>query len=237
MKLSNLFCNIVKNPNAKRTILMTHGFYGSRNESFNLYKNLESHLIINNNFNIIRFDLSGCGDNPDVSEKRTVKKWVQDVDNITNNIYKIFPNTQINFIGFSLGCALNLLHFEKNKEKYLDSKFVFLAPAFWCDKDMYTKFKSNTNNLSYTRDVDNHTIESLNFNVENILENIHNDILLVHSKEDPVIPVKSTLNAYDKFKSTKKELLLLDDCGHSFRQHENLSQRKKVYERISKFLN
>lgn len=225
-----------------RCVVMTHGFYGSKEESHGLYTDLEHHLLNNSNVDkikVIRFDFRGCGSNPDISEERTFQNWIDDLEDVMNNV----QHEPVDFIGFSLGAAINLCHFDKFRKRYQNSKFVFLAPAFWPDKDMYQRYykeynisKRQKQILKNGRVLDQHTINSLNINTEDILKTFTNSALVVHSLDDPVIPMSSGIAGFNLMKSKHKKFIQIEGCGHSFRNGNDLSPRNKVFDKISQFL-
>lgn len=209
-------------PHPRPVIITIHG-YGRRrsHEMDNIAAWAEKE-----NFDIIQFDLYDLFDEKDCDPKQWLSRARKQVD-----IY-IAQKRPIYLLGFSMGGVI---------ASYLASlypveKLVLVAPAFiYLDMSKTAGYvKKGTRSLFHSdgKEKDVHVPKSFYPAFVEIIRNCRESIahvdcpvLFLHGDADEVIPLKSSLSAYEKVTHEEKRLFILHE-GH----HHLLSEPKTANE-------
>lgn len=227
---------------SEKGIIFYSGFFGDKDESDGLFKDFVPYLH-KNDFSTLRFDLSGLGESKEDLEKITINNWINDSYSALEVFCEKANLKQVGIVGFSLGATYSILNYPKNSKI---KGIALWAPALNPQKDMLERYKQNGDYqkaknkelFKSGKKVPYHILDDLNFNVFDELEKIDCPVLICHSKEDPYIPFSTSNQSQKKIKNLK-ELIALENCGHSFKNTKycNGNQRKKVYEKTLNFFN
>ena len=205
----------------RKAVLIIHGFAGGTYDEENLANCLEK----SSKLDVYSFTLPG-------HEKysfKTVKyqKWIAESENQLKKLID-YGYKDIYVVGHSMGGVIATYLASKYKEV---KKLVLAAPAF-----TYLTFGENSNTLDKVKsafiairenDKDEILTRFLKLPLTSINEfvkliNTYSDsykkvsipILILHGKEDTIVPVESSINVYEKLKSKNKKLILLDNESH-----------------------
>lgn len=207
----------------KRAVILTIHGYGRRrsHEMDNLAAWAQKE-----NFDIIQFDLYDLFDETDCDPKRWLARARQQVE------YYIAQKRPIYLLGFSMGGVI---------ASYLASiypiqKLVLVAPAFiyldvpktagYLRKGTKSLFHSDgkQEDISVPKTFYPAFLEIIR-NCRESISQVDCPILFLHGDEDEVIPLKSSLHAYEKVHHKEKRLFILHE-GH----HHLLSEAKTANE-------
>lgn len=239
--------------NSDTCIIALHGFSSAPKEVYEL-----SHFIHKKGFNVYAPRLRGHGTSPKDLKETTWQDWYLSVCRAIAMTSLKYKNIYI--VGFSTGGLLALLSTKKyysnikgiiciNAALNLnDIRIKTLLPAvsFW--NDIVEAFNANNYAKEYLdNDSENpevnynkhyiDSIEQLNLlmnKTKKIIPKIQTPIFIIQAKNDPVVNPTSAYEIYDKIKSEKKEILMLDLDNHIIIKGKNT---KKLFEEINSFVN
>ena len=224
----------------RKAVLIIHGFVGC------LYDNeyLMNYLELDNKFDVFARTLPGHYQNEDY-QKATYQDWIEFTDSVIQNLIK-FGYKEIYLIGHSMGGVLASLFATKYKEI---KKIVFINAAF-----NYLNLKQNKVDILENKDYKDylevfdkvlHT--SIPFFLEfvklvkeyhNTLKNVYNEVLILQSDSDQVVPIENGIKIYDDLGSKNKYLTYLNEERHEILngEDENIERKNEIAEYIRLFL-
>ncbi len=225
--------------------LLIHGFTGAPINVMPIAK-----IMMKYGFTVYAPLLKGHGTDAHDLEKATYLDWIQDVKNAYNKL-KESGCKEIIVYGHSFGglLALNLAE----NEPEIKAVLPFGAPIRVHDSSIYykwrfphllkyTSFAPETREFEvpeYTSNYDSYPIAKqkditiLMRMVEKNLGKIKCPLLVLYSKKDELVRMKSAWIICERSNAKRKEVILLKDSGHNyFYGHEN----DKVEEKMHSFL-
>ncbi|PLY07573.1 MAG: glycerol acyltransferase [Arcobacter sp.] len=241
-----------ENNDSNTCVITIHGFSSSPKEVLEL-----SQFLHKKGLNVYAPRLKGHGTSPKDLKDTTWNDWYLSLSRaialVTLKYKKIF------IIGFSTGGLLALLSTKKcypqikgiiciNSALHLnDIRIKTLLPAlsFW--NDLVVSFNANDYAKEYVDNVSENpelnynkhyikAIEQLDLLMTKTRKNIpkiQTPTFIIQAKNDPVVNPTSAYEIYEKIKSEKKEILMLDLDNHIIIKGENT---KELFERIYLFL-
>ncbi len=228
------------NKDSDTCIITLHGFSSAPKEVEQL-----SQFLFQNGLAVYSPRLEGHGTSPEDLKTKTWIDWYKSVSRAitiaTIKYKKVF------IIGFSTGGLLALLASNKNYREFSgvvcinaalnlnDIRVKALLPAvsFWNDlvrafsEDELAKDYIENNAENPDINYDKYYVESikeLNLLMENTkkeLPNITSPILILQAKDDPVVNPSSAYEIYDKIKSEKKEIKIIEASNHVIIKGDN----------------
>lgn len=205
----------------RKAILIIHGYAGGTYDE----EPLANYLELERSFDVFSFTLPGH----DVRDKKkaTNEEWINESERqlkfLIDNGYK-----KIYVIGHSMGGVIATYLAKKYKEV---KRLVLVAPAFTCiaSKEagglmgailkLPELIKAYSFNEIATR-VNKMPISSEKEFI-NLIEEHKDDIkdisipiMLIHGTKDQLVPISSTEEIFENYKSSKKKLLIIDDYYH-----------------------
>lgn len=223
----------------RKAVLIIHGFSGGTYE----HEQLSFHLQRYNTLDVYTFTLPGH----DMSSLKSVKytEWLESAEEKVKLLMK-YGYKNIYLVGHSMGGVIATYLSTKYRSI---KKLVLLAPAFSyfssnVDSSLGEKVKGGINALKKNEpgEIINKVLsvpltavgEFVEFidEYKGIYKKINIPVLVLHGKEDSVVPVESSMEAYDHINVDDKKLVLLEDTTHLIFKKEN----KIALNEISKFL-
>ena len=101
----DLDCLVEGNPTAVKTLVFVHGLGTNKDESFNYFCDLAKSL--SEDFRIVRFDLSGCGQSNGRFEDGDYSKWAEDLRAVLAYVRSNFFG-EVFILSHSMGCFVTL---------------------------------------------------------------------------------------------------------------------------------
>ena len=202
---------------SKDIIIMTHGFTGDKNVFTAISKN-----ILQNGFNVLRFDFSGCGESEDTS--LTIDKQMDDLKSAIKFVKnKGFEN--IALVGYSLGGLISIKVYDKQIKT-----IILLAPLTDSRKDYRKKYSKEQleelNSKGYITKIskgairekviiDKKIIEFIErgINQRELLSNVKCPVLIIHGDKDDRVPLEFSKKAI-KYLSQDSRLEILKGADH-----------------------
>jgi putative redox protein len=89
------------NLQAKTTVIFVHGFAVDKHETAGYFDDLV--IVFGNNYRIIRFDFSGCGESEGNLEEKDYEKWADDLKIVVDYVKKTYKGSLYIFAQ-SMGC-------------------------------------------------------------------------------------------------------------------------------------
>lgn len=89
------------NLQAKTTVIFVHGFAVDKHETAVYFDDLV--IVFGNNYRIIRFDFSGCGESEGNLEEKDYEKWADDLKIVVDYVKKTYKGSLYIFAQ-SMGC-------------------------------------------------------------------------------------------------------------------------------------
>lgn len=232
--------------NRKKGIILFSGFYADKDESEGLYRNFISYLH-RHDYSTLRYDDTAIGESPGDIENVGLQNWLYDSYKATD----FFINEgveRIGLLGFSIGAVKAIKNYSRGEsiQKRIET-MAFWSPTFNPRNDMLERYKDNgdydkaiqglmkKNGKNVTRRM----LDSLNFDIIDELVMVNCPVLICHSRDDPYIPIDSSISS-SKIIKKLDDFIILDGSGHSFRSLKDdgdLSEREYVYNRTIQFFN
>ncbi len=243
-----------ENDNSDTCIITLHGFSSAPKEVLDISK-----FFHKEGFNVYAPRLRGHGTSPKDLKDTTWQDWYLSVCRaiaITTLKYK-----RIYIIGFSTGGLLALLSTKKcykeikgiiciNAALHLnDIRIKTLLPAlsFWNDivdafnaKDYGKEYLSNDDSENPEVNYNKHYVDSIELlnllmkKTQKSIPKIETPTFIIQAKNDPVVNPSSAYEIYEKIKSEKKELLMLDLDNHIIIKGE---KTQELFNAINSFIN
>lgn len=220
--------------NAKKQIIITiHGF-GRR-----LHKEMDNLVLWGetDGYEVITFDLYDLYD----PEDNDWKTWVQRAENVLKKYDT--PDYDIFLLGFSMGGVIA----SYLASKYNIKRLILIAPAFsYLNIENITSIitKSATNLLSNS-DLDKNKVtlpkgfyssfQDLVKNLKKYISKVNCPVLLFHGDDDEVIPLRSSIQAYEKISHNQKRLFIMHNAKHRLLQDTSVNW--EIYQNILLFIN
>lgn len=222
-------------------ILYLHGNGGTRggNHRLSLYKRL-SH---DNDFNVVTFDYRGYGDSTNISP--TSSGVTEDALNMYFWLNKFVNHSRINVWGHSLGSAISIRMISKLSSSQLPHSLI-LEGAFNNVYDVSVSYKLTKVYyiIPYFLDIIGKAFESdtdTNFNSDELITNLDLPTLILHAKDDFIIPYNLTVKLYESSLmnvTNKKHVpkLILYDTSFGY-GHKNIWRDANLTDTINHFIN
>ena len=224
----------------KKAVVIIHGFAGSLSDN----EYLQTGLELTKKYDCYAFTLKGH--DMDMIRINDYNEWLTDFEEKLKPILKKYR--QVYLIGDSMGGVIASIM----ATKYPIKKLVLAAPAFdYLSKDQITKDIFETKEKIDEKEVGN-TLYSLLWgrtirlniktlmeftklvkNSQHIPEQINIPTLIIHGKNDEIVPFKSSEELFDKINIDKKYLIPLENIRH---QIFKTDQYKEINDIVNQFL-
>jgi alpha-beta hydrolase superfamily lysophospholipase len=222
---------------------LCHGFTGDSSGLFlpNLAEDLSQEYLV------CKFDFSGQGKSEGNFHTTSITKEINDLNSVINKIkQKYFPKNII-LIGYSFGATITLLYAAKNKVQGL----ISLSGEGDLEKAISYEFSKKQ-----LQELENHEetfIENWSkggikdllgkqflddmkkYSTLKAAKKIKCPTLLIHGKNDTVIPHTATEKVYNLIKSAK-EVKYMKDTNHFYNFFSNNSKIQEMSSHIKKWL-
>lgn len=186
----------------KPIVLCIHGFGRRKSSEYNNFK-----LWGSKQFKFVTFDIFDDSDDSDTDANTWIKRCEEQVE-------ALLPN-DIYLIGFSMGGVLA----SHLASKYPIKKLFLIAPAFEFVSvkavidTLIKRFTTSTSQISMSSKQTSCFIEVVNLCKADI-NTVTCPVCLVHGDQDEVIPIRSSINAYNKIPHDNKRLFILHEGVH-----------------------
>ncbi|RLF14001.1 MAG: alpha/beta hydrolase [Thermoprotei archaeon] len=216
-------------------VILFHGFTGNKIESGRLYVDLSRELC-KEGVAVMRFDYRGHGDSPLNFEDFRIKWAFEDAEEAIKHVVESLRArvdvSRIGIVGLSLGgaVAIRVATLFKNHIKAM----VLLSPAIDFSEIIKAEAMVTDNEYVYlgSQRIRRSSLEEMrSVNLMDRAEEIETAVLIIHSKDDQIVPYTQSLKFHERLKCTKK-LILLNEGGHVFNTY---SSRRRVIEEILKW--
>lgn len=246
VKIKNIFGEnldllLEGNEKSKQIVVFVHGYGTDRDEGFASF--LEFSKYIQDDFLIIRFDLSGYGASGGEEQEFQFQKAAGDVDSVIRFARKNYPKKEINIAAHSLGTFVVSLLSPNGIRKIVftsiinsNTKFVsknlenrILSKGGKVDKNGISAYPRSRGAVQLIGKDFWKTLE--NFNpVEYIADLAKKTELVIYKpKHDEIIPNKY----FDAYKKIDKVKFYKVDGDHNFKDPK---ERKELFKKVRKFL-
>lgn len=205
----------------RKAVLIIHGFSGGTYDQELLCFELEKH----NKLDVYNFTLPG-------HDKRTLKsvkynEWIEAAEEKIQLLIS-FGYKDIYLVGHSMGGVIATYLSSKYRQV---KKLVLVAPAFSyfspsTDSDVTEKIKGGVKALQEYDSTEivnkflklplsslNEFVDLVETHKESYID-IRTPVLLLHGKEDSIVPVESSIDIYEKIGVSDKKLVLLEETTH-----------------------
>ncbi|MEM0501738.1 MAG: alpha/beta hydrolase [Ignisphaera sp.] len=203
-------------------VLMLHGFTGNRIEVNRLYVDIARRLC-SEGMAVLRLDYRGHGESSLPFEEFKIGYALEDGGKALEVLQKLFNPVRIGVVGFSLGgyVAIHLA----SRYRGAISSLALLAPGIKMD-ELATELARK---LSLEGDF--YIVRALKIRREGIESMIRSPsamiyadtvdipVLIIHAKNDSAVPYIHSIEFYEKIRSQKKRIVILDEGGHTFELH------------------
>jgi len=216
-------------------VLMLHGFTGNKIEASRLFVDI-ARALCRAGVAVFRFDYRCHGDSPLDFEEFRFEYALEDSENALKYILNNFNPRKMFLVGLSMGGHIAVRLAATHGEKL--SGIILLAPAMKLG-EVLRDFEKAT----MLQRVDNYVVfgplrmkleafENMGkYNAIELAEKIKIPVLIIHAKDDPLVPYTQSTEFFEKLRIQDKKLLLLDEGGHVFSTYT--SKTKVVSEIVS----
>ncbi len=198
----------------KEVVICVHGFGTKRDSEYDNFK-----IYNNDKFNFKTFpifEINAEDNNPVI--------WIRRCEGMVESY--INAGYKVSLIGFSMGGVLA----SHLASKYPIEKLFLIAPAF----DYLNLSNIVSSAMNYLRNPSTSEVFSLPTSFTTTfmevirmckedIANVDCPICMIHGDKDEVIPLRSSINAYDKIKHDKKKLFIIHKGKHQLMFHDNSS--------------
>lgn len=205
---------LIERPGAKRTILMIHGYWQSKEFLYPLVK-------LFNQDNIFLIDLRAHG----LSEGELISWGHTEYKDVVAAIDFLSSKRELKELPlFAIGCSMgsaSLLKAMATKSKGSKVQAIVLDSGF---DDLKGKVYHTFNKkVKWLKDAFPAVCYAFNkvlngavdqFKPYKLIQDIEIPILIIHSKEDKVVPVSCAYNLYENATSSKKNLWIVENSKH-----------------------
>lgn len=211
--------------------LMLHGFTGNKAEVNRLFVDI-ARALCRNGISVYRFDFRGHGDSPLEFEEFRFEYALEDAENALIFVREMFKPEKLYLIGLSMGghiaARIAATHVSEVSGAILLSpalNFVELGVGLKRFAQKVGKYYIvGPNRLS------EEGVESLSkYNALDLADKMNIPMLIIHAKDDQVVPYTQSQQLFEKLPHRDKKLILLDSGGHVFSTYES---KKRVIEEI-----
>lgn len=233
----SLQCFLYNEKNPNTVIIMCHGFSGS--SSGIMFPKIAEEL--SQRFLVCRFDFRGQGESDGDFYTSSISRKLEDLDFIISHIKTQFNPQNIILLGHSFGCAIALLHAQKNPVQGIISLSgegdLQKAINYEFSKEQLQEFE-NKGETKYENWTYNGRMDLLGkqflddmkkYSTIQAVKNIKCPILYIHGTNDDVIPHSATEEMYN-LTTSEKEIILMEGVDHMFNV---FSKNPKVEDMIS----
>lgn len=202
-------------------VLMLHGFTGNKVEANRLFVDI-ARALCKAGVAVFRFDYRCHGDSPLDFEEFRFEYALEDAENALKYVLNNFNPKKVFLIGLSMGGHIAVRLATSYGEKL--SGVVLLAPAL--------RFREPGRDIrKMMQRVDNYyyiyifgpfrirvdALEDMGkYNAIELADEISIPMLIIHAKDDQVVPYTQSTEFFEKLKIQDKKLILLDEGGHVF---------------------
>uniref|UniRef100_A0A832CA05 Alpha/beta fold hydrolase n=1 Tax=Ignisphaera aggregans TaxID=334771 RepID=A0A832CA05_9CREN len=220
----------IPTPNPSSVVLMLHGFTGNKIEANRLFVDI-SRALCGIGLAVFRFDYRCHGESPLPFEEFKLDYAIEDAENALKFIETLYKPKKIGLIGLSMGGHVAIKITVKYQNKI--STTALLAPAIDFTKLIEAKNMIPKINGYYIfgphRIKEEGLMSIAKSNAMDLAEAISTPMLIIHAKNDSVVPYTQSETFFNKLKSTDKRLVLLDEGEHVFVTYR---ARTKVIEEL-----
>jgi len=215
-------------------VVMLHGFTGSRIEAWRLFVDL-ARAICGVGISVLRFDFRGHGDSPLPFEEFRLEYALEDAENAVRYVESVLRPRRLGLIGLSMGGHVAVKTAHRLGDKV--SSLVLLAPGI----DLGKLVEVAINIVPRVGDfyifgplrLRREGVESLaKSNAMDLAEEIKAPTLIIHAKNDEVVPYAQSAEFYNRLRAEKK-LVLLEEGGHVF---ATPASRLRVLEEVTEWI-
>ncbi|MEM0027139.1 MAG: alpha/beta fold hydrolase [Ignisphaera sp.] len=212
-------------------VLMLHGFTGNKIEVNRLFVDI-ARALCRNGVSVFRFDYRGHGESPLDFEEFRFEYALEDSENALKYVREMYKPRKLFLIGLSMGghIATRLAAFHSNEV----SGAILLSPALnFVELGRGLKSFAQKVGGYYIlgpNRLSEEGVESLlRYNALELADRIKIPILIIHAKEDQIVPYTQSQQLFEKLLHKDKKLILLDSGGHVFSTYES---KTRVIEEI-----
>ncbi len=211
--------------------VMLHGFTGNKVEANRLFVDI-ARALCSDGKSVLRFDFRGHGDSPLSFEEFKLDYALEDAENAIKYIENVFKPSKIGILGLSMGGHIAVKTAHKLRDKI--SSLILLAPAIDIGKLVEQAIeklpKINEYFVFGAYRLRKEGVESIiKSNAMDLAESITSPTLLIHAKNDEVVPHIQSIEFYNRLRIERKKLVLLDEGGHVF---STITSKTRVIQEI-----
>ncbi len=205
-------------PSPSSIVLMLHGFTGNKIEANRLFVDI-ARALCSIGLAVFRFDYRCHGESPLPFEEFKLDYAVEDAENALKFIEATYSPRKIGLIGLSMGGYVAIKITSKYQNRILAT--TLLAPAI-----DFTKLIGNTKSMAQkingyyifgpNRIKEEGVMSIATVNAMGLAEGISTPMLIIHAKNDSVVPYIQSVEFFNRLKSVDKKLILLDEGDHVF---------------------
>lgn len=207
------FKNILKKEEEKSVVICIHGFGRRKQHEFDNFK------LWDKDNELITFDIYDLESQTDNDAEVWILRCEDKVESYLANGYKV------SLIGFSMGGVIA----SHLAAKYNVDKLFLISPAFdyfhtghlySLAKDAIKKEEPKEDDIKIPTSYATTFMEVVK-RIKDDIENVTCPVCFVHGSADEVIPVRSSINAYEKIKHNNKKLFIIYEGKHRMMLHQN----------------
>lgn len=213
-----------------RPVLFLHGFTGNKSESGRLYTDMARHLC-SNNYASLRFDFRCHGDSPLPFEEFTITYAVEDAMSALSFLKTIsnIDSSKLAIIGLSMGGGV-AVKLAAGRDDV--SALILLSPALdWPQlapkSQEAVQVEGEYVYMGPHRMRIEKIMETMNFTVMDLAQEIKAPTLIVHALDDETVPISQPKRFYEQLRTEKKFLEVTG--GHVF---NNYQVRRRIEQEI-----
>ncbi len=222
---------------SNHTLILSHGYHNARSlEGINLLELVC--LLARSHYNILMYDLRNCG----YSQKATITGgYLEKYDLLAaiDYVKKEKGSAHIGLMGWSMGAAISLLAGIASKDVEViiaDSPFSDLEECLNVVMPTYTKLPRfpftviTLRMISHLLKIDMRELRP----IESIKDLKDKPLLLIHAKQDEIIPSQETEAIYEAIPNKSKVELWIPNVKGHILCHK--LQKKEYHRRVLRFL-
>lgn len=224
IKINNLFVKgVLENPEAKKLVILVHGFTGDLRGPDNLFEKLSKKLQ-QLDYAVIRFSFRGTPPSEGEYIDMTVDKQVEDLDKVIEYA-KSLGYTDIALLGESMGGSI----VAKVCDQFLKA-VIFWYPAFdfadtafknYLTDETQTKLAKQGYFLEEGFRIGKQFVDEIpSINLYNKAGEIKCPVLFVHGDKDVDVPYQQSKKAF-QIANDPKEIRIIKGADHCFRKEQD----------------
>lgn len=242
---------IERDSEQKGLAFVMHGLGGFKEQD---HINVFSETLRKNNYTVVRFDTTNTlGESGGSYEDATITNYYQDLEDVINWTRKQ-EWYQEPFIlnGHSLGGICTTLYAEKNPEKVralapissVISGELSLKAHEQHDPEELEKWRKTRWRIAESKSKPgvikklkwSHMEDRMKYDVLPEVSKLTMPVILIVGENDSTTPPEQQKILFDALPSNKKEIHIISDAPHTFREKEHLSEIKDVFDKWLKSL-